>query len=38
LLGIAFVLYALAGLGLIIDRKRLAGSEGSIRLPSSGSD
>jgi hypothetical protein len=38
LLGIAFVLYALAGFGLVIDRKRLAGSEGSIRLSSSGSD
>jgi hypothetical protein len=38
LLGFAFVLYALAGLGLAIDRKRLAGSEGSILLSSSGSD
>jgi spermidine synthase len=36
LLGIAFVLYALAGLGLVMDRKRPAGSERSILWSSRG--
>jgi hypothetical protein len=38
LLGFAFVLYALAGLGLVIDRKKLAGSDRSILLSNIGSD
>lgn len=38
LLGFAFVLYALAGLGLVIDREKLAGSDRSILLSNIGSD